>query len=51
MTDILLGLILVFVVIGWIEHSVWVSDRVRAWRKLAERVRLARKNRRVRARR
>ena len=34
MTDIILTLILIFVVLAWAEHSVWVADRRRVGRKL-----------------
>lgn len=46
MTDILLGLILVFAVLAWSEHSLWLADRRKAGRKLRDHIRLAIKNRR-----
>ena len=34
MTDIILTLILIFVVLAWAEHCVWLADRLRVGRKL-----------------
>ena len=44
MTDILLALILVFTVLAWAEHSMWLADRRRGGQKLRERIRRAHKN-------
>jgi len=38
MTDILLGLILVFVVLLWTEHSPWLARRTTKARKLGRKI-------------
>ena len=44
MTDWILALILIFVVLGWAEHSLWIADRRRVGRKWKAKLRKKIKN-------